>query len=60
VFRMSPRANGKWAYTVLHRFNGQDGDLPQAGLIWDAKGNLYGTTYYGGTHNAGVVCEITP
>jgi uncharacterized repeat protein (TIGR03803 family) len=60
VFRMSPGAKGKWAYTVLHRFNGQDGDLPQAGLIWDAKGNLYGTTYYGGTHNAGVVYEITP
>lgn len=58
VFKMSPRANGKWAYSVLYRFNGQDGELPEAGLIWDAKGNLYGTTFYG-FDGKGVVFEIT-
>lgn len=34
--------------TVLHRFSGQDGNFPEAGLISDAAGNLYGTTFYGG------------
>jgi uncharacterized repeat protein (TIGR03803 family) len=36
--------------TILHRFlGGGDGTNPQAGLISDGAGNLYGTTYYGGT-----------
>ena len=33
---------------MLHSFNGSDGCDPDAGLIFDAAGNLYGTTYYGG------------
>src|SRR5215469_624020 len=35
--------------TVLYSFlGGSDGASPQAGLIKDKTGNLYGTTYYGG------------
>jgi len=34
-------------YTVLHYFNGADGSAPQAAVIRDAAGNLYGTTVYG-------------
>jgi hypothetical protein len=30
---------------VLHNFNNKDGAMPEAGLIFDAAGNLYGTTY---------------
>ena len=41
--------------TVLHRFTGKSGDgaNPDAGVIRDAAGNLYGTTYYGGDLNCG-------
>jgi uncharacterized repeat protein (TIGR03803 family) len=36
--------------TVLHSFNGiPDGSGPEAGLVLDAQGNLYGTTTYGGS-----------
>jgi uncharacterized repeat protein (TIGR03803 family) len=48
VFRLGP--NGK--LTLVHSFSGTpDGEDPEAGLIIDAAGNLYGTTVYGG--NAG-------
>jgi uncharacterized repeat protein (TIGR03803 family) len=49
--------------TVLHSFTGGftgglDGGIPFAGLIRDAAGNLYGTTFWGGSGNSGVVYEI--
>jgi uncharacterized repeat protein (TIGR03803 family) len=47
--------------TVLHSFSGgNDGANPYAGVITDSAGNLYGTTYYGGTANAGVVYKVDP
>jgi uncharacterized repeat protein (TIGR03803 family) len=57
---MTPGAQGKWTYSVLHRFTGADGFDPEAGLTLDRKGNLYGTTVAGGAGGAGVVFEITP
>jgi len=48
-------------YTVLYSFTGgADGGFPVAGVIRDSAGNLYGTTYYGGTANAGVVYKLDP
>ena len=45
--------------TVLYSFTGgADGGQPAAGVIRDSAGNLYGTTYYGGTANAGVVYKL--
>jgi uncharacterized repeat protein (TIGR03803 family) len=35
-------------FTVLHNFAGSDGASPEAALIMDSSGNLYGTTNYGG------------
>src|ERR1041385_6862240 len=40
-------------YQVLHQFNGSTGDgaIPHAGLLEDATGNFYGTTFSGGGGN---------
>jgi uncharacterized repeat protein (TIGR03803 family) len=48
VFRLAPPAakGGEWTETVLYSFVGQgDGLDPQAGLILDSTGALYGTTW---------------
>jgi uncharacterized repeat protein (TIGR03803 family) len=63
VFMLTPKAAGGWTEKVLHNFNlnGRDGVNPfSGGLIFDASGNLYGTTYQGGTYNKGTVFELTP
>jgi len=59
VFKMTPQVNGTWRYSVVHKFNGEDGAGP-VGVIIDEQGNLFGTTSRGGTYNAGVAFEITP
>jgi hypothetical protein len=60
VFELTPAAGGGWTETVLHSFgNGTDGWAPYAGLIFDAAGNLYGTTHGGGTYSGGTVFEVT-
>ncbi len=61
VFELSPVAGGGWSYTTLHIFKGaQDGANPGAGLVVDGAGNLYGTTYNGGSYNLGAAFELTP
>lgn len=39
-------------------FNGSNGSYPQAGLVADGNGNLFGTTYSGGATGQGTVFEI--
>src|SRR5580704_6562963 len=46
------------APTTLVSFNGTDGTGPEAGLIADANGNLFGTTFEGGDRQGGTVFEI--
>ena len=54
VFKLS---GGK--ETVLHYFTGgKDGKWPMAGVIADASGALYGTTYLGGKFNDGAVFKL--
>jgi len=60
VYKLAPNKHGKWKYTVLHTFLGSDGAQPDANLILDDKGNLYGTAATAGPYGAGVVFEVTP
>ena len=62
VFQLTPAAGGTWTEKVVYSFanNGTDGTVPKAGVIFDAAGNLYGTTSEGGPSNAGTVFELTP
>lgn len=54
-------SSGNYTENVLYSFTGgSDGAAPTAGLIADASGNLYGTTYLGGTNNDGTVFKLTP
>jgi uncharacterized repeat protein (TIGR03803 family) len=57
VFEVSP----KGVETILHSFTrgGPDGSGPNAALIRDSLGNLYGTTVFGGAYNNGTVFKIT-
>jgi uncharacterized repeat protein (TIGR03803 family) len=72
VFKLSPNSDGSWTETTIYRFcsnlvNGfcLDGEGPKAGLVFDAAGNLYGTTYVGGNciytgQYCGTVFELSP
>jgi uncharacterized repeat protein (TIGR03803 family) len=51
-------AAGTHTFSTVVTFDGTNGSGPQAGLIADAAGNLYGTTGYGGTSNDGTVFKI--
>lgn len=60
IFKLTP-ASGGWTSTVLYNFtDGSTGANPFGGLIFDANGNLYGTTGSGGTDGWGVVFEVMP
>ena len=60
VYGMKPQSNGKWAFAVLHAFEGTDGSIPTSALTLDSKGNIYGTTQAGGPYGGGVVFELSP
>jgi uncharacterized repeat protein (TIGR03803 family) len=64
VFKLTPNSDGSWTESVLYSFcslaNCIDGAQPAGGLIFDASGNLYGTTVTGGNFNIGTVYELTP
>ncbi|MDE3066620.1 MAG: hypothetical protein KGJ60_03615 [Verrucomicrobiota bacterium] len=47
-------------FTSLHSFQGfPNGAHPEAALVQGSDGNFYGTTYDGGTNNAGTVFKIS-
>jgi uncharacterized repeat protein (TIGR03803 family) len=57
VFKITPDGTE----TVLYAFQGgSDGWSPQNGVVEDGAGNLYGTTWAGGTSDDGTVFKVTP
>src|ERR1051325_7115445 len=59
VFQLIPDGNGGWRYSTIYSFCSEDdcadGETPQATLIVDSEGNLYGTTQGGGEEEGGGV-----
>jgi len=61
AYKLTPLAGGDWRFTVLYPFRGQpDAGFPYSGLIADARGILYGTTYFGGADGVGAVFALGP
>src|ERR1019366_3869042 len=61
VFELTSGPGGSWTEKLLHSFgNYPDGSGPNSSLVFDAAGNLYGTTYNGGQNGMGTVFELTP
>ena len=63
VFKLTPAVGGGWTYTVVYNFGSVagDGHSPRGRVIFDALGNIYGTTEDSGTGGyGGTVFEITP
>jgi len=65
VFELTPNAGGPWTEVVLHSFTYVDGAYPVSNVIFDATGNLYGTTPDGpgfacNEGGCGTVYRLTP
>ncbi len=59
LFKLSPN-NGSWSFTDLFDFNVSSGCYPLGSVVFDASGNIYGTTQDCGKYEAGTVWEFTP
>jgi uncharacterized repeat protein (TIGR03803 family) len=60
VFKLTSGSQG-WTEKILHSFTGGwDGGEPEAGVIFDKAGNLYGTTSLGGARGWGCVFQLAP
>jgi len=60
VYELSPVGSG-WTENIIYSFqDGANGEYPYGGLIFDQSGNLYGSTFYGGSAGGGTVFEFSP
>ena len=60
LYKLTPSGSG-WTETILHSFqDASAGFYPWGGLLLDASGNLYGTTFDGGSTDGGTVYELSP
>jgi uncharacterized repeat protein (TIGR03803 family) len=57
-----PQSAESQTYKVIYNFTGKgkDGATPYGGPVLDGSGNLYGTTYLGGTYGSGMVYRLAP
>lgn len=59
LFEMTP-SNGSWTYTDLYDFTAAEGYFSYGAVVFDASGNIYGTSEAGGQYGHGTVWEFTP
>ena len=62
AFKLTPSSTG-WTESILHNFTGgKDGGDPFSftGLVFDAAGNVYGTTFWLPNFGGGTVFKLTP
>ncbi len=58
VFKLTPGGSG-YSERVIYAFHGADGNLPYgAPTIDERTGDVYGTTYWGGTKGIGVIFKL--
>ena len=60
IFRLSPQGTETVLYSFCAKTNCTDGDTPYGALLFDQDSNQYGSTFYGGAQNVGVVFKLTP
>jgi uncharacterized repeat protein (TIGR03803 family) len=60
IFKITPSGTLTTLYSFCSQSSCPDGKTPYAELIQATNGNLYGTTYYGGTNGYGTIFRITP
>jgi len=64
IFELKPKPDGTWTELNLYTFTGNADGCCSSGLIFDAKGNLYGAAEYGGStacsNGCGLVFKLTP
>lgn len=59
IFMLTSDPLGGWKETIVHAFDGVHGGAPNGGLVFDASGNLYGTTHGGGAVQKGTVFRLS-
>jgi uncharacterized repeat protein (TIGR03803 family) len=60
VFQLSPNSDGTWTQHVLWASNGGTDPIQiQPGVVFDASGNIYLTSFFGGNSNCGTVFKVT-
>jgi uncharacterized repeat protein (TIGR03803 family) len=62
VYELTPEGAGTWTEKVLYSFQGgNDGSGSIANVLFDATGNMYGTTSQGGAScSCGVIFKLSP
>jgi uncharacterized repeat protein (TIGR03803 family) len=64
IYKLSRRGSG-WVFSTIFKFNGTDGEQPDAPLVFGPDGLIYSTTFYGGSYSCidggcGVVYSLRP
>jgi uncharacterized repeat protein (TIGR03803 family) len=59
MFELTLGANGQWTTKAIYSFTSKSGEEPEATLVFDSAGNLYGSTVFGGAKDLGAVFQLS-